>query len=110
MLPITKNFVCYKGQTFIQNIYLKINEEPYDLNGNIARAQIRPKENSNTLIADFTTEVDGDNGRIGLILNANVTSEIHPGSYFYDLKTIDENDIVKYWLKGKFTVIGRITV
>ena len=108
--PIKADLKCYRGQTFRQNIYFKRGGVPIDLTGVTAKAQIRPSENSNILTAEFECAVEGERGRITLILSADKTAGIKAGTYLYDLKVTDGEGIVGYWVKGKFAVNGRVTV
>lgn len=110
MEPVRKDLTCYKGQTYRQNLYFKQNGEVYPLTGITAKAEIRPRENSTNLIAEFSITVAEEEGRITLFLDAPTTASIAPGFYYYDLKAVNESEEVQYWIKGKFIVTGRVTV
>ena len=109
-MPVRKDLTCYKGQTYSQDMYFKQNSQPVDLTGIIAKAQIRPSENSETLTAEFSCGIVPVEGKLTLSLAADVTAELAPGFYAWDLQMTDSNDLVQYWIKGKFIVSGRVTV
>ena len=110
MLPAEHTLYCYKGQTYSQNCYFKQNKQPIDLSGITATAQIRPAENDPDLIAAFDITVEGSAGKVSLRLSDEVTAEICPGAYFWDLRMEDGQGEVGYYVKGKFIVNGRVTV
>jgi hypothetical protein len=107
--PVTINLACYKGQTFNQNLYFKHSGEIIDLTGKTAKAQIRHFKNDPDLAAEFRAVVYPEYGKVALNLSADETAALMPGIYVYDLKMTDENDIVKYWVEGTFSVRGRVT-
>ena len=109
MIPVTQNLYCYKGQTYQQHFYFKDTKKaPIDLSGLTAKAQIRPAENSETLTAELHAVVFGPEGKISLGLNDAETAALLPGVYMWDLK-VSGDDRVRYWLRGKFIVSGRVT-
>ena len=109
MKPAEHTLYCYKGQTYQQNFYFKQNKQPIDLTGITFRSQIRPEENSPTLTAEFAVAVIWEEGKVSLNLTDAQTAAIRDGVYFWDMKAVDGNDIVKYWVRGKFIVSGRVT-
>ena len=108
--PVRQDLTCYKGQTYSQDLYFKKNKQVLPLTGITAKSQIRPSENSAILTAEFQVTVYDSAGMVTLFLSDEVTAAIAPGSYAYDLKFVDGNEIVKYWVKGQFIVTGRVTV
>ena len=112
-LPIEKDFVCYKGQSWTQSIryYIKSGDTRtvWNMTGFTAKAEIRPSENSPVLTADLHANVTGVDGLVSLALTPEETAEIKPGFYYYDVRTIQPNGKTRYWLKGQFLVIGRVT-
>ena len=110
--PIRYDLVVYKGQTYDQNIWFrhKSTKTPVSLDGVTAKAQIRPSQNSPKLSAEIVTTVYPDEGKINILLDADTTEAMAPGFYEWDLRTEDENDIVKYFFAGKVVVTGRVTV
>ena len=109
MIPAEHDLYCYRGQTYSQGFRLERNKQPIDLTGVAVKSHIRPAENSGTLIAEFTAVVSGPEGRITLNLTAEQTAALTPGVYEWDLQATD-NATVKYWVRGKFVVEGRVTV
>lgn len=107
-MPAEKDLHCYRGQTYEQNFIFKSGGNPLDLTGAIATAQIKPNENTKALVAEFDVTVTGDEGKVTLALSNEITEEIRPGTYRYDLRIIG-NERVKYWVCGKFIVSGRVT-
>ena len=110
-MPVEKNLTCYKGQTFSQNIYFqyKKTQQPIPLDGMTVRSQIRPSENNKRLTAEFRITVYGSEGQVNMYLDAETTAMIPVGTYAWDLKMTDGMDRVAYWIKGQFTVCGRVT-
>ena len=108
--PKQYNLTCYRGQTWTQNIYLEDkNHTPIDLTGYTVRSQVRPSENSTTLTQEVTCSVDIERGKVSLIIPAANTATILPGKYVYDVKFVDTNNEVTYYICGDFIVKGRVT-
>ena len=107
--PVRQDLTCYKGQTYNQNFYFKHDKQPIDLTGCTARAQIRPAPNHETLTAEFTVSVSGEEGKVSLALSDTVTAAIIPGVYAWDLKMTEADGTVRYRIAGKFIVSGRVT-
>ena len=107
--PVRHDLQCYKGQTWSQDIFILQNRLPVDLSGITAKAEIRPSENSPVLTAEMRVTVYGSEGKINLFLGSSRTAVIKPGFYAWDLKGVDGQDEVTYWIKGQFVVTGRVT-
>ena len=107
--PIKQDLYCYRGQTYSQNFYFSKDGYPLSLSGLTAKSQIRPTENSNTLIAEFTCSITEEEGKLNLSLPSDVTAGIRTGNYVWDLKITDDENLVNYWMAGKFIVSGRVT-
>lgn len=107
--PVRHDLTCYRGQTFLQQIYYKRSDQPWPLTGLTAKVEIRPSENSTRITKQMDCTVYDDVGMIELSMNAAETAQLQPGFYVWDLKTTDESDNVIYWLKGQFIVTGRVT-
>lgn len=107
--PVRQDLICYKGQHWNRNLRFEVGDEIKDLTGWQAFAEIRPEENSDTLSAEMHVGVTGVDGMISLALLAEQTAELWPDVYYWDLKTIEPNGEIKYWLYGKFYVDGRVT-
>lgn len=108
--PIKHDLTCYKGQSFSQNLYFKQGGKIYPLDGFTAKSQIRPSDNSETLIAEFVCTITAAEGKLNLTLDHETTAALKPGFYVWDLKMASGWDTVRYWIRGKFIVSGRVTV
>ena len=110
MVPKSVNLHCYKGQTFRQTLVYKDRRgRIIDLTGATCRAQIRKSLNNKQLVAEFICTVDATHGSITLELPSEVTGEIMPGEYVYDIRTAYQSGNVRYYVDGKFVVTGRVT-
>ena len=109
-LPAKYDFKCYRGQTWYQILRFRQDEEPMDLTGYTAKAQIRKENNSPILVAEMDTDVLEVEGNVVLALPSERTAKLKPGIYVYDVKMTDANDEVQYYMMGKFIVEGRVTV
>ena len=109
-LPVRYDLTCYKGQSYCQNLRYKYRStgEIFPLTGYTAKVEIRPAENSPRLTAEMVVNVTAADGMISLALTAEQTSSIPMGVYWYDLRT-EHDGTIKYWIKGKFIVTGRVT-
>lgn len=107
--PIVVDLTCYKGQSFSQNMYFKKNGVVFPLDGMTAKSQIRPSDNSETLIAEFICTITAEEGKLNISLDHETTAALRPGFYVWDLKTTSGWDTVRYWIRGKFIVSGRVT-
>lgn len=106
--PVTHDLKCYRGQTWTQDIYLKSHGEAIDLTGAEVKAQIRPADNSTTLTAEMTCTAFAGEGKITLALDAETTSALNNGIFEYDVR-VTQDDVVTYYIAGKFVVKGRVT-
>ena len=110
MVPASLNLSIYKGETWTEALRFKQNGSVLPLTGMTMKAQIRPAKNSETLIAEMDCTVTAALGLVELSLTAVETAAMNPGTYQWDLKATDSDDIVKYWVAGQVTVGGRVTV
>ena len=112
--PTRQDFICWKGQSWNRNCRFFVgegeNERIVDMTGWTAKAEIRPEENSDILLADLNAAVTGVEGMVSLALRAEQSAALWDGTYYWDLYTIEPNGEKKYWLYGKFIVKGRVTV
>ena len=112
--PKTQHFTAYRGQSWNRNLRYKVvsgqTRTTWDMTGYTAKAEIRPAENSPHLSADLHAEVTEVEGMVSLALTEEQSAALTPGVYSWDLKTISPTGKVKYWLRGKFNIIGRTTV
>lgn len=86
------NVIIDQGADFQQTFDLAAaNDEPLDLTGYTASAQLR-KHATSKLFYDFTvTFTDRVNGQIKLALTDTITKRIKAGRYIYDLLLTDSN-------------------
>ena len=110
MVPASLNLSIYKGETWTKALRFKQNGSVLPLTGMTMKAQIRPAKNSETLTAEMDCTVTAALGLVELSLTAVETAAMNPGTYQWDLKATDSDDIVKYWVAGQVTVGGRVTV
>ena len=82
---------------------------PWDMTGYTAVAEIRPSENSPVLTADLHAEVTGVEGLVSLALTPEQTAAVKPGFYVYDVKTVSPTGKTRYWMKGQFLFVGRVS-
>lgn len=109
IIPDEQDLLCYRGQTWDQNIYLMdADDNVIDLTGATVKAQVRPQKNTEILTAEMTCTVTAAEGKITLGIDAATTAEIQNGIYEYDVK-VTQNNVVTYYVFGKFIVKGRVT-
>ena len=99
----------YRGASYLKDIWIKIDGELLDLTDFIAKAQIRPSENSQVLTSELTCTIYANEGRIRLSLTSAETAEIDKGIYHWDFKLTDNFGYVFYWIYGQVFVDGRVT-
>lgn len=109
MMPVEHDLYCYRGQSWKKSLYFEIGNQPLDLSGVTARAQIRPSENNPILTAEMNCTINEGEGKMVLALSPDETTKIKPGTYCYDVKVIDGLGDVTYYIYGKFIVKGRVT-
>jgi len=109
MKPVQYDLEIYKGSSFSRAFTFKNKKthQVIDLTGYTPKAQIRPAENSEVLSKEFTMSVSG--GTVTMQLSASDTAELQPGIQAWDFKLTDEGN-VKYWIRGKVLITGRVTV
>lgn len=116
MLPGTKDLAIYQGDTFILRLRLKLstarNVNDYiDLTGCSVVAQIRSTEDSNTIIAPFTTVVENqttNKGEVTISL-ANTTTTAMTQDGLYDVQVTFPDGTVTTYLRGKVTLTKEVT-
>lgn len=98
----------YKGATYQKTATWTIDDEPVDFTDCVIKSQIRMSENG-TLVTEFDCDSIPTEGIIMLGLSAEKTAQLTPGIYYWDLKIVDADEIVRYDLYGKVSVTGRVT-
>ncbi len=106
---IEKNFIIMRGTEFRVTFILTINGDP-DLTGYTAEGHIRKFADSPDLIGEFTVEPAqlDETGEFDAVLTPEVSLNIAPGKYFYDVRlTKDEKPI--YIVRGGVQFVTPVT-
>jgi hypothetical protein len=110
------NISAKQGSTFSRSIvWVDPRKKPIRLRGYTARMQVRPIENSSTVIIELTTEngrisLGESNGTITLSISSSVTQTLLEGKYVYDLELVAPGSGKVYKLvRGNFVVIPEVT-
>ena len=103
-----QDFKVKRGETFSKDITFKSDGEIYNLDGYIAKSQIRPSLESDTLIEEIQCTIQPENGIVHLELSSQQTLEMPAGIYYYDL-CLNKDGVNTYYLEGKFIVTKYIT-
>lgn len=112
-LPVSKNLNIYEGDTFRFVFRLRQQDlfgeagAPVNLSGSIVRSQIRPAENSETVLAEFTATHNDDGGEVTLMLTPAVTASLVDG--VWDAQVQFPDGTVRTYLKGTVTVNQEVT-
>lgn len=114
MIPGKYNMVCPQGSTFNKVLIYSVDNAPVQLDGYLARMQIREKYNSANAQISLNTEnggisIDGELGEITINIDADVTESISAKEYVYDLELISSGNIVTRIIEGKFIVTPEVT-
>jgi hypothetical protein len=109
----------HKGEDFSLSLTIEIDGVLYDLSGASVYAQIRQRaERGAKIILDFLVEVDGvpvtnpatTDNEIVMSLTDAQTAAVDEGEGWYDLLVVDPAGIDTYYLEGKVTFHGSVTV
>ena len=107
------NLVCDQATTFNFVFQILNDQTPWNLNGYTGTMTVRPFVGSTTTTVVASTAngrmtFDQSNGRITVLISADVTADIAAGRYVYDL-VLDSGGTVTRLLEGKFVVTGAVT-
>jgi hypothetical protein len=113
MIPGKYNFICPQGATFSKQLTWTIEDVPVDLDTYTARMQVREKYSSKTPIININTEnggivLGGEEGTIQLYVDHEVTENIVPKNYVYDIEVVSSSEVTRI-LEGKFIVTPEVT-
>jgi len=113
MIPGKYNFICPQGSTFSKQLTWTIEDEPVNLDTFSARMQVREKHSSKIAVVDISTEnggitLGGEQGTIHLYIDFELTENIVPKNYVYDLEMITASEVTRI-LEGKFIVTPEVT-
>ena len=98
-----------RGETFSKTMRLKKNGVPLDLTGWSGKAHVRPEPESETLICAMEVEIIAAEGKVRMVIPAEVTAEIPAGLYAWDIRTADSGGTVRYYVGGVFKVLPSVT-
>lgn len=83
---------------------------PMSVTGYTFTGQMRKSHYSKNPTANLiVTVVNGPNGNLSITMNSEVTSNISPGRYLYDIKMIDTSDVTIRIMEGIVTVTPQVT-
>lgn len=112
------NIICNQGATFQRSItWTDSARNPYDISNYSARMQVRSNTSSSTVILELTTgngrislgNTTATKGQVNLLVGANVTTNLTPGLYVYDLELVSDTGVVDRILEGNFKVNAEVT-
>lgn len=115
--PGTYNLTIYQGSKLTRVFtYLDANDDPVDLTGYTARAQVRKDHRSGTILLDLDSEEEitlgGAAGTITIVVPATETAALNlPHHAFWDLELLPggvEADAFRL-LQGKVTISEEVT-
>lgn len=111
----TYNMTCNQGATLKRTItWTDPARNAINLTGYTARMHVRETAASNTTILTLTTEdtriaLGGTSGTVTLNVAANVTANLIPGLYVYDLEVVSGGGEVTRLVEGNFNVKAEVT-
>jgi hypothetical protein len=101
-----------QGTTFnnIINLTDDVTNTPINVSGYVISSQIRRSYYSANITANITCTLSNvANGEITMSMTAANTSNIKPGRYLFDVKTLDTNNQTSRVLEGIITVTPSCT-
>ena len=114
MLPITRNIQIYQGDTFSLIFRLRQRNQagqvsPVNLSGATAHAQIRNRDEAQSLMAEFTTTITNpENGEVRILLTADQTRALTQNGK-WDVQINFANGTVRTYMKGSVSVTKEVT-
>lgn len=108
------NFAAEQGATLERVItYTDPDEVVIDLSDYTAMMQVRTTAASGTVILELSTgsgiTIDGPEGTLTLLVDADDMAALTPAVYVYDLEITAPDDKVTRLIEGKFTVKAEVT-
>jgi hypothetical protein len=91
----TKNLSLDQGVTFSEYIYYLDVKTPISLSGYNVRSQMRRSYYSANAISFTTSVTDASNGAVQLSLESNITANLIPGRYVYDVEGYTGNIVIR---------------
>jgi hypothetical protein len=109
------NITCHQGATLQRTLtWTDPAKTPINLTSYTARMHVRTVANANTTILELTTEnsriaLGGTAGTVNLTVAANVTANLTPALYVYDLEVVSGGGVVTRLVEGNFNVTAEVT-
>lgn len=97
------------------SIFINITDDYYNLPMNVSnctfQSQIRTSPYTSNSEASFVvTSIDSSNGNVRASMSSSVTSNIDPGSYYFDIFMTDlANNTITKIVNGVVVIIPRVT-
>ena len=105
-----QDFTIIRGQTFLKEIAVTVNNEIYPLDGYVAISEIRPYAGSPILTESFNCEIIGEKGIIKISLTKEQTNNLVKGTQYYDILLINnQTDEYTYYVGGKLIIKNHVT-
>jgi hypothetical protein len=103
------NIIVDQGTTFSTDIYLTDdNGNPVDLTGYTGASKMR-KHYTSSNAQSFSVSLHPTDGYVTLSLSANVTDNLTPGRYVYDVEVTSSSNVVSRIVEGIVTVTPQVT-
>lgn len=109
-MPSERDISIYAGDTYVHELRIRDSSNvAINISTRIYSGQLKLSHASNTAIANFSTQIlSGANGIVQFSLTPAVTSNITPGTYYFDFQQLD-GSIVTTLVTGKAVVQGQVT-
>jgi hypothetical protein len=111
-MPAYVELYMDQGTTFnnIINITDDLSNVSLNLSGYIITSQMRKSYYSANASANITcTITDVNSGEVTLSVPANVTANLRPGRYVFDVKSVDTANVTSRILQGIITVTAQVS-
>lgn len=109
--PAILNIDIVRGEDFPLAFTVKVDDVIQDFTGATVQAQIRETpERTGVLIADFVGSVAADNQTIQVTMDDATTAGIVQDTGYYDVLVTTLAGEDRYYLKGRVTIDGSVTV
>lgn len=102
-LPVAVNLTVYHGDTLRQPFRFLKGGAPIDLSSADVKASARERWGSTVFPLIVVKEPDPG------LLTLSLPSDIHPGTFTYDLQVIEDNGDVTTWIKGDLIIEKDVT-
>ena len=109
--PKVVNLVLHQGDDVSLPFRFGTEEDPIDLTGYTAKAQIRKKESPDSeLLADFTCTIPDATDGIVIVVLASEDAALLPKLCYWDLELNNGSGFRRTYVKGKVDVGREVTV